>query len=161
MHRNISFMWMELYDECFESIKALIVWTPILKPIDPNESDPIWVICNTSVRGISTFYGQGPEWYTTWPAEFLSRKFTPAQCSYYTWEHELIDILKALIKQVSGNTDSSPCIMSIWVHDLNKGRAGDLARRVSSAKPACRQAISDIYTRDHSKYHLLIVTLLA
>jgi hypothetical protein len=46
-------------------------------------------------------------------------------------------------------------------HYLNKGGAGDLACRVSLAEPACRQAISDIYTRDYSRYYLLIVMLLA
>jgi hypothetical protein len=51
--------------------------------------------------------------------------------------------------------------MSIRVHNLNKGSASDLAYRVLSAVPTCRQAISDIYTRDHSRYYLLIVMLLA
>jgi hypothetical protein len=46
-------------------------------------------------------------------------------------------------------------------HNLNKGGASDLAHRVSSAMPTQRQAVSDIYTRDHSRYYLLIVTLLA
>jgi hypothetical protein len=33
--------------------------------------------------------------------------------------------------------------------------------RVSSAEPVHRQAISDIYTKDHTRYYLLIVALLA
>jgi hypothetical protein len=32
------------------------------------------------------------------PAGFLSKKFTPAQCSCHTWEHKLRAILEALIK---------------------------------------------------------------
>src|SRR6202453_807212 len=44
------------------------------------------------------FYGQGPEWYKARPAGFMSKKFTPAQCNYHTWEHELIAILELLMK---------------------------------------------------------------
>ena len=40
---------------------------------------------------------QGPEW-TCHPAGFLSKKFSPAQQNYCTQEHEMIAILKALIK---------------------------------------------------------------
>ena len=41
---------------------------------------------------------QGTEWYSARLAGFLSKKFTPAQCIYHTWEQELIAILEALIK---------------------------------------------------------------
>jgi hypothetical protein len=55
MHKNLSFMWTALHDKYFESIKALIIQTPISKPIDPNESDPIWIVCYASASGIGTF----------------------------------------------------------------------------------------------------------
>src|ERR1700677_5294702 len=44
------------------------------------------------------FYEQGLEWYKARPAGFMSKKFTPAQCNYHTWEHELIAILESLMK---------------------------------------------------------------
>ena len=39
-----QFVWTLLYDKCLESIKALACWAPMLKPIDTNNPDPIWVI---------------------------------------------------------------------------------------------------------------------
>jgi hypothetical protein len=50
----------------------------------------------------------------------------------------------------SGDTSSSSCVTSIQVHDLNKGGASDLTYRILVAMPMQEQAVSDIYTRDHS-----------
>jgi hypothetical protein len=71
---------------------------PVLKQIDPDSSEPIWVICDASVFGIGAMYGQGPEWQTCCPAGFLSKKFSDAQRNYHTFEHETIAILEALLK---------------------------------------------------------------
>jgi transposase InsO family protein len=93
-----EFEWTPLHEKCFESIKQLICRTPILKPIDPNSDDPIWVICDASTNGIGALYGQGPTWQNCRPAGMMSRKFTPAQQSYRVFEHETIAILEALLK---------------------------------------------------------------
>jgi len=98
VRHNVPFVWSALHSKCFESIKILIWKSPILKPIDISDPLPIWVVCDASANGVGAFYGQGIEWYKARPAGFLSRKFTPAQCSYHTWEQELIAILEALIK---------------------------------------------------------------
>ena len=50
--------------QVFESIKTLACKAPILKPIDHNNSDPIWVITNGSKAGVGAIYGQGPNWKT-------------------------------------------------------------------------------------------------
>ena len=70
---------------------------PICKPINGKTDEPIWVITDTSVHGIGVYYGQGPTWQRCRPAGFLSRKFTPAQMNYCTWEHELLGVLEALL----------------------------------------------------------------
>ena len=93
-----QFVWTLLYDKCLESIKALACWAPVLKPIDTNNPDPIWVICNSSKSGVGTVYRQGLEWQTCHPTGFLSKTFSSAQQNYCTHEHEMIVILKALIK---------------------------------------------------------------
>ena len=80
------------------SIKALVCRAPMLKPIDMNNPDPIWVICDGSKSGVSTIYGQGLEWQTCCPTGFLSKKSSSVQQNYHTHEHETIAILKALIK---------------------------------------------------------------
>ena len=93
-----QFVWTPLYDKCLESIKALACQAPVLKPINMNNPDPIWVICDGSKSGVGTIYRQGPEWQTCHPTGFLSKKFSSAQQNYHTHEHETIAILEALIK---------------------------------------------------------------
>ena len=93
-----QFVWMPLLDKCLESIKALACRAPVLKPIDTNNPDLIWVICDSSKSRVGTIYGHGPEWQTCCPAGFLSKKFSSAAQNYCTHEHERIAILEALIK---------------------------------------------------------------
>ena len=95
---DAPFHWRPIHDKCFEMIKALAAKAPILKPIDPEKPDPIWVICDASTSGIGAYYGQGPDWKTCRPAGFMSKKFTNAQHAYVTYEHETIAILEALLK---------------------------------------------------------------
>ena len=42
------FEWTPLLEKCFESIKTLACKAPILKPIDYDNPDPIWVITDGS-----------------------------------------------------------------------------------------------------------------
>ena len=92
------FEWTPLLDKCFQSIKVLACKAPILKPIDPDLNEPIWVICDASSSGIGAVYGQGSNWNTCRPAGFLSRKFKPAQRNYATYEQETIAIMEALLQ---------------------------------------------------------------
>lgn len=85
-----SFEWRPLHQKCFDEIKALACKMPILRPIDPCNPDPIWVITDASTSGVGAVYGQGPEWNNCRPAGFMSKKFTPAQHSYYTFETEAL-----------------------------------------------------------------------
>ena len=87
-----QFVWTLLYNKCLESIKALVCWAPILNPINTNNPDSIWVICNGSESVVGTIYRQGPEWQTCHPAGFLSKKFSSQQ-NYHTHEHETITLL--------------------------------------------------------------------
>ena len=70
----------------------------ILKPIDYDNPDPIWVITDVSNAGVGAVYGQGPDWKTCWPARFMSKKFSNAQQHYQTHEHKTIAVLEALMK---------------------------------------------------------------
>ena len=58
------FEWTPLLEKCFESIKTLACKAPILKPIDYDNPDPIWVITDGSKAGVEAVYGQGPDWKT-------------------------------------------------------------------------------------------------
>jgi hypothetical protein len=72
--------------------------TPVLRPIDMKIDEKIWVISDTSSYGVGALYGQGPDWQTCWPASFMSKKFTSAQRSYWTFEHEALTVIEALMK---------------------------------------------------------------
>ena len=93
-----AFQWRPLHDHCFQMIKDICCRTLVLKPINPESKEPIWVICDVSIFGIEVMYGQGPEWQTCRPAGFLSKKFSDAQRHYRTFEHETIAILEGLLK---------------------------------------------------------------
>lgn len=93
-----AFSWRPLHDKCFESIKVMACKVPILRPIDLSNPDPIWVITDASITGVGALYGQGPEWQTCRPAGFMSKKFTNAQHSYFTYEQEALGALEALLK---------------------------------------------------------------
>ena len=77
-----SFQWRPIHQKAFEEIKYLCSKTPVLKPIDPNKDDPIWVICDASASGLGAMYGQGPTWDTHRPTGFMLKNFTAAQCNY-------------------------------------------------------------------------------
>jgi hypothetical protein len=48
--------------------------------------------------GVGVLYGQGLGWQTCWPTSFMSKKFTTAQRSYWTFEHEALTVIEALMK---------------------------------------------------------------
>ena len=62
--------------------------SPLLKPVDFNKNEPVWVITVGSQTGIGAMYGQGMNWDTCQPAGFLSKKFTSTQHNYHMHEHE-------------------------------------------------------------------------
>ena len=92
------FHWRPLHDKCFEMIKVLACKAPILRPINAALDEPIWLICDASVSGVGAMYGQGKDWRTCRPAGFMSRKFSPAQFSYKTWDREALAILEGFTK---------------------------------------------------------------
>src|SRR3989440_1583000 len=84
-----------LEEKAFHAIKQLAEQAAILKPIDINHSDPIFLFADTSLVGTGSWIGQGPTIYTARPAAFHSRKFTSQQTSYPTHDQELLAIVDA------------------------------------------------------------------
>ena len=93
-----SFEWRPLHQRCFDMIKHMACKAPVLRPIDPQNGETIFVICDASSSGTGAMYGQGPEWQKCRPAGFLSRKFSAAQHAYRVFELETLAILEALMK---------------------------------------------------------------
>ena len=54
---NQTFQWTPLLDKCFQSIKAIARWSPILKPVDFDKNEPVWVIMDSSWTRIGAMYG--------------------------------------------------------------------------------------------------------
>jgi hypothetical protein len=90
------FHWHPLHQQCFNMIKRICQKTPIIHPIDPKSTEPIWLICDASKTGVGAMYGQGPTWQRCRPAGFMSKKFTTVQQNYAVHELETLAILKSL-----------------------------------------------------------------
>ena len=98
VQNGAPFFWRPLHQRCFEMIKRICCKTPILRPIDHREKEPVWLICDASKTGVGAMYGQGPTWNVCRPAGFMSKKFTYAQQHYTVHELETLAILEALHK---------------------------------------------------------------
>jgi hypothetical protein len=96
--QGLPFVWRGIHDKCFESIKAVASRKLTLKPIDRTKPEPVWVVCDACPSGCGAYYGQGEDWTTMQPAGFMSKKFTDAQRSYFTYEHETLGVIEALKK---------------------------------------------------------------
>ena len=48
VQNNQTVQWTLLLDKCFQSIKAIAMRSPILKPVDFNRNEPVWVITDGS-----------------------------------------------------------------------------------------------------------------
>ena len=92
------FKWREVHDRCFQMIKDLACKYLILKPIDPRKEEPIWLVCDASLYGVGTLYGQGNNWRTCRPTGFMSKKLSDTQQNYRTFERKTLAIIEALLK---------------------------------------------------------------
>ena len=59
-----KFYWIPLEEKAFKVTKQLTEQAAILKPIDINHSDPIFLFSDASLVGTSSWIGQGPIIYT-------------------------------------------------------------------------------------------------
>src|SRR5947199_5412321 len=90
-----KFYWMPLEVKVYHVTKHLAEQAAILKPIDINHPDPIFLFSDASLVSTGSWIGQGPTIYTARPAAFHSRKFTSQQTSYPTHDQELLAIVDA------------------------------------------------------------------
>lgn len=93
-----EFIWTALHKKCFESLKDVVCGRLVLKTMNADSKKAIWDVCDASVAGIGAYYGEGEDWRTMRPAGFHSRKFSPAQMNYTTFEQELLAVIEALMK---------------------------------------------------------------
>ena len=105
---DFPFRWSPLHQKCFDQIKVIVCKMPILKPIcwnipsDATEEEKlnykVWVITDTCPAGVGAVLAQGPDWKSSRPASFMSKKFTTTQHGYFGYELEALGVLEALMK---------------------------------------------------------------
>ena len=85
-----------VHEESFQQVKKLVETTPVLRPLDYDSKDPIYLFTDASQVGAGAWVGQGPTPETAQPAAFHSRKFATSQLHYPVHELELLAIVDAV-----------------------------------------------------------------
>src|SRR5258706_6982072 len=81
--------WTDLHTKSFEECKKLIHSDRVIKPINYDSTDPVYLITDASDIGVGAWLGQGPDLESLRPARFYSRKLNPSQLNYTTKNKEL------------------------------------------------------------------------
>jgi len=81
---NAEWLWPDLQEAAFKAVKRAADKHKVLRPINYNKPDMIWLFTDASPTGTGTWIGQGPTRDAARPAAFYSRRLTPSQSSYPT-----------------------------------------------------------------------------
>jgi len=76
---NAKSLWTELEEGAFEAVKRAADKHKVLRPIDYNKPDMIWLFTDTSPTGKGAWIGQGPTRDAARPAALDIKKLTPSQ----------------------------------------------------------------------------------
>jgi len=71
---NAEWLWPDLYEAAFKAVKRAADKRKVLRPIDYNKPDMIWLFTNASPTGTGAWIGQGPTRDGARPAAFHCRK---------------------------------------------------------------------------------------
>jgi len=93
---NAEWLWTDLQEAAFEAVKRAADKYNVLRPIDYNNRDMIWLFTDASPTGTGAWMGQGPTRDVARPAAFHSRKLTPSQSNYPTHQQETLAIIEAM-----------------------------------------------------------------
>src|SRR5258705_4571507 len=85
--------WRHIHRKAFEQLKDILAAEAILKPLDYESKEPIYLVTDASASGIGAWIGQGPTLRDIQPTGFYSRKFNAAQSRYNTTDKELFTII--------------------------------------------------------------------
>jgi len=92
---NTEWLWTDLQEAAFEAVKRAADKHNVLRPIDYNKPDRIWLFTDASPTGTGPWIGQGPTRDAVRPAAFQSRKLTPSQSNYPIHQQEMLAIIEA------------------------------------------------------------------
>jgi len=92
---NAPWRWTDTHTRALEKIKELVKSPKILKPLDPFSEAAKYLVCDASDIELGSWIGQG-ELGSIRPCRFHSRKFSPSQLKYPTYQKELLTIIDFL-----------------------------------------------------------------
>ena len=93
---TVKFNWEQIHNGSLQQVKEVINAEAILKPINYESTDLIFLITDASVKEIGAWIGQGPSIQDIQPAAFYSRKFKRAELNYSLTEKETLAIINGL-----------------------------------------------------------------
>ncbi|GAA5994101.1 hypothetical protein JCM11641_000412, partial [Rhodosporidiobolus odoratus] len=93
---KIDHLWKDKEKAAFEAIKRIVTSLPVLRPIDQDSDEPIWLMTDASKVGIGAVLLQGKDWRTALPCGFYSRQYIAAEKNYPTHEQELLCVVAAM-----------------------------------------------------------------
>ena len=85
-----------MQEAAFQAVKRAAKEHKVLRPIDYDNSDMIWLFTDASPTGMGAWIGQGPTRDAARPASFHSRKLTLAQSNYPTHRQETLAIVEGM-----------------------------------------------------------------
>ncbi|GAA5921705.1 hypothetical protein JCM1841_007097 [Sporobolomyces salmonicolor] len=93
---RIDDLWTDKEQAAFEAIKRIVTSLPVLRPVDQDSKETIWLMTDASKVGIGAVLLQGEDWKTALPCGFWSRQYIQAERNYPTHEQELLAVVAAL-----------------------------------------------------------------
>ncbi|CDR49787.1 RHTO0S33e00188g1_1 [Rhodotorula toruloides] len=93
---DISSLWGQKEEVAFEAIKRIVTLLPVLRALDQDSDEPIWLMTDASKVGLGAVLLQVEDWKTARPCGFYSRQYIPAERNYPTHEQELLAVVAAL-----------------------------------------------------------------
>jgi len=90
-----QFKYTHLHDEAFKQVKELMMSNAVLKPINHDSDEQIYLITDASNIGLSGWIGQKEDGVIR-PAAFHSRCLNKGQTNYSTTDKELLAIVDSL-----------------------------------------------------------------
>ncbi|GAA5987852.1 hypothetical protein JCM11641_003509, partial [Rhodosporidiobolus odoratus] len=93
---RIDHLWTEKEERAFEAVKRIVTSLPVLKTVDQDSKDPIWLMTDASEVGVGAVLLQGADWKTAHPCGSYSRQYIAAEKNYPTHEQELLGVIAAL-----------------------------------------------------------------
>ena len=93
---NAEWLWSDLQEAAFEAVKRAADKHKVLRPIDYNKPNMIWLFTDASPTDTGSWIGQGPTRDAARHAAFHSRKLMPSQSNYPTHQQETLAIIEAI-----------------------------------------------------------------